>query len=380
MEQQFPHLTHLDLIGMPGPDTDNVPYISLGRFLGGFMPSLQHLRVDDFEYEGLPSLLSSAPNLISLQIDCIRLTSYISPEVMVGALAGLTELRDLGIGFSTGFPTYLFDDETTRQSPHSPPLDRVMFLALTKFQFGGDSKYLEDLMALVDAPRLEDLCVVYVKNYDDFDMEGNIEARNLSQFINRTSTFKHAQFRHAKVTLDPHTTRVEFDLPQGECQKARVSLTVLDEGLDEDNPRHSLATAPDAIHILSQLAIMLSDVQHLAIKGIGSQAREEGILAIGGLGIFWFPLLHTFPAVDVLRVSWILAGSIALAINEEAPENMVTQVLPALQTLWLDNQVAIRKGKLLASIKQFLRCRKRSGRPVVIVNSHDQLVKRCSPH
>ncbi len=121
------------------------------------------------------------------------------------------------------------------------------------------------------------------------------------------------------------------------------------------------------IHVLSQLAIMFSDVQHLSIKGTRLQS--------GGLGVVWFPLLHLFPAVDVLRVSWRLAGSIALAINE-APENMVTQVLPALQMLWLDDQDKIRNGKLMMSIKQFLHCRKQSGHPVVIIASHDQLVQR----
>jgi len=142
------------------------------------------------------------------------------------------------------------------------------------------------------------------------------------------------------------------------------------------------------IHMLSQLAVLLSDVQHLYIKGMGSrkEEQEERILESGGLGAVWFPLLRSFPAVDVLHVSWKLAGSIALAING-APESTVTRVLPALQTLWLDDLDKIRIDKLrastkqlLVSTKQFLRRRKQSGRPVVTIKSHDQLVKRCSPH
>ncbi len=380
MEQQFPHLTNLALIGMPKYDSDDMPYISLDQFLGGSAPSLQYLRIDDFEYEGLPSLLSSAPNLISLKIDCIRSTCYVSPEVMVGALAGLTELRDLSISFSPGFPTYLFQENKKRRSLHSPSLDRVIFPALTKFQIGGDSEYLEDFVALIDAPRLEDLHVMYVKDYEGFDSEGEIEARNLSQFIGRTSTFKHAQFRRAKVTLC-HTTGVEFDLPQGECPQARrISLKFLDKVMYEDDPNTPfLATDLDMIYVLGQLAIMLSDVQHLSIKVIGSPRDEDYILESGQLGVVWFPLLRSFTVVDVLHVSWKLVGSIALAING-APESMVTQVLPALQILWLDDQDTIRKGKLMTSAKQFLYSRKQSGRPVVIVNSHDQLVQRRNPH
>jgi len=324
-----------------------------------------------------------------------------SPEVMVGALAGLTELRDLCILFSTGLlPTNLFHDTDEGQSLDSPSLDRVIFPALIKFQLGGDSEYLEDLVALIDAPRLENLSIgYYAKYYDDFDTEGNIEASNLSQFIGRTPTFKHAQFRHANVTLNPHTTSVAFGHPRGECQQARVSLNVWDGKSGEEYLETPLlATALNAIHILTQLAITLSDVQLLSIGGIvyyerqnrfhlGFERYTEGdrILESGVLSVVWFQLLRSFPAVNVLHVSWRLAGSIALAINR-LPESMATQVLPALQTLLLDDLDKIRKHEPRASTKQllvyteqFLHCRKQSGRPVVIVNSHDQFI-RGNPH
>ncbi len=378
MEQQFPHLTHLYLTGAPKHESDNMTYISLGRYLGGSAPSLQHLRVNDLLYEGLPSLLSSAPNLIWLQILCINPTGYMSPEVMAGALAGLTQLKDLYIDHSTGFPSFLFHDKKKSQSPHSPSPDRVILPALTMFLFGGHSEYLEDLAALIDMPRLENLYVVYAKNYDDSDSEERIEASN---FLQSVTTFKHAQFRRAELTFGQRNSHVEFSLPQGECQQARVSLTVMDKKFNEEDPETPfLATAFDMIHMLSQLAVLLSDVQHLYIKGMGSrkEEQEERILESGGLGAVWFPLLRSFPAVDVLHVSWKLAGSIALAIND-APENMVAQVLPALQVLWLGDQAEIRKGKLLASTRKFLYLRKKSGRPVDVINSHYQLVQRSDP-
>ncbi len=103
------------------------------------------------------------------------------------------------------------------------------------------------------------------------------------------------------------------------------------------------------------------------------------MLEEGDVGVVWFPLLRLFPAVDALQVSWRLAGSISLTIKD-APEDMVTQVLPALQVLWLDDKDdEIRKGKLMTSTEQFLDCRKQSGHPVVIVNSHDQFVEKLNP-
>src|SRR6266404_3645048 len=219
MEQHFPLLTHLDLKGYPKLGPDDVPYISLDRFLGGSAPSLQHLCVDNFEHEGLPSLLSSAPNLISLQFKNIRLGCYMSPEEMVGALAGLTKLRDLCIEFSTR-DCHAFRN-LLRLRIHSPSPARVIFAALTKVQIRGDSEYLEYLMALFDAPRLEDLSFEYPK----FDRRDEINAGNLSQFINRTATFKHAQFRRVELTLNCCRTYVKFDLPHREFQRARLSLT-----------------------------------------------------------------------------------------------------------------------------------------------------------
>jgi len=80
---------------------------------------------------------------------------------MVRALAGLTKLRDLCIEFSTlESESYEFHDELKLRTPQSPPLV-VIFPALTKFQMGGDNEYLEHFMALVNAPRLENLSVEY---------------------------------------------------------------------------------------------------------------------------------------------------------------------------------------------------------------------------
>jgi len=335
-----------------------------------------------------------------------------SPEVIVGALAGLTRLRSLCIEF-TWLPAYQFRDDSSDgsnsveeklQSPHSPSLVRAVFPALSKFQMGGDSEYLEDLVALIDAPRLEDLSVEYPMRYDDpnwdyddddyeEDSEEGINAENLSQFISRTASFKHAQFRRAEMTLNRHIRCVEFDLPlaQGECQQAYLCLKVLDEENSQiESP--CIDTAFDLIHVLGQLTVMLSDVQHLSIKGVKSEDRglksedtnlDDEDTDLGedtdlDLDSDWLPVLRSFPAVDVLHVSWELAGQFTSALAN-APK-MAAEVLPGLKVLWLDDQDERRKGKLMVAAEQFLSLRKQSGHPVVIVNSRDQLVERLDPH
>ena len=331
-----------------------------------------------------PLLLSLAPNLLSLQIKNIRLICYMPPEEMVGALAGLTKLRAICIGFSRSFN---FPPQGSislgAMNRHPPSLVRIIFPDLTKFQISGYNEYLNDLVALIDAPQLEDLSVESSKIYGNSDTGDKIVG-NLFPFISRTATFMFTQFGRAELTLDPRRciTYVKFDLPQGECQQARLSLTVSDRHYwSQWKAPSSTDIAVDVNHVLGQLAFMLSDVQHLSIKRLGSEDEEqdEFILEKHNLGFIWLQLLRSFIAVDVFRVSRRLAGSIASAING-APGRTVTPVLPALQVLWLDDKV--RKGKLMASIEEFLYWRKQSGHPVVISTRAIGLLKdsTLNPH
>ncbi len=373
MKQQYLLLTHLDLIAPPTYDPREVPYIFLGLSLGGSAPSLQHLCVDDFDYKGLPSLLLSAPNLISLQIKNIRPTCYVSPEDMVGALARLTKLRDLCIEFSTRIPIVQFRQVSESRRPHSPPLVRVILPALTKFQIGGNfNKYANDLMALVDAPRLKDLSVAYTGPDGWFDGEEGIDAGNLSHFISRTPTFK--QFRRAELTLGCRGTYVKFDLPHGECQQACLTLTVL------GNLAPYSDSAREMMHVLEQLTFLLSDVQHLSIKGTRSerQLKTDRLRNVDPLAN-WLSLLRSLSAVEVVCVVCTMEWYISRVLCD-TPEDMAAATLPALQVLWLDVQAWMPQGKPIVSFERFLSLRGRSGRPVVIVNSRDRFVERLRPH
>ncbi len=382
MVEQFPRLTHLDLISESKRDYRNVPYVLLDRFLGGSAPSLQHLCIDNFEYEGLPSFLLSAPNLLSLQIKNIRPTCYesMAPEVIVGALAGLTKLRDLCIEFHLSCDFY--EKWQSLRTLPSPSLVHAILPALTKFQIGGDREYFRVLVASIDAPRLEDLSVEY-REFDGFyeedepdgssEVDANaINVNNLPQFISRTATFKHAQFRRAELTLDHYRTYVKFDLPHGECPQARLSLSVSDEEILAPSYIH---TAPGLSRVLGHLAIMVSDVQHLSIKGLESQDKRKR-RQTSEIASIWLPLFRLFPAVDVLHVSRKLAGYVVSTLKG-TPE-MAAGLLPALQVLGLDECCS--EDKLMMAAEQFLSLRKQAGRPVVIVNTRNRFVKRLNPN
>ncbi|KAH9169007.1 hypothetical protein EDB89DRAFT_1908930 [Lactarius sanguifluus] len=173
--------------------------------------------------------------------------------------------------------------------------------ALTEFEFRGGSKYSDDLMARIDTPRVEDVRTEY--------SELDIQAPQFSESIKRS------QFRHARVDFSTYDPDTKLDCPQGECHQDHFSLIIPDSGFQE-------FTAPDIAHVLGQLVPMISNVAHLSVLG------EHGVGDI-------LPLFRLFPAVEVMDVHRKAAGYIVSAL-EDIAEDMVTEVLPALELLLLD--------------------------------------------
>ncbi len=64
-------------------------------FLGESAPCLQQVDLYRIPFPELPTLLMSARDLVSLRLDYVPPTGYISPEAMVAGLAMLTRLKTL---------------------------------------------------------------------------------------------------------------------------------------------------------------------------------------------------------------------------------------------------------------------------------------------
>ena len=85
----------------------------------------------------------------------------------------------------------------------------------------------------------------------------------------------------------------------------------------------------------------------------------------------WLPFLHLFPAVETLRLSEDMVPYIVSAF-EDIPEEMITEVMPALHLLWLDEEEEREEDEPVESIERFLSLRQLSGRPVTVVNTEDE--------
>jgi hypothetical protein len=96
MQEPFPELTHLKLHSSRHDET--VPALP-GSFLGGSAPRLQELKLDRVPFPGLPKLLLSTTYLVTLHLEIIPHSGYISPEAMVTCLSVLGSLEDLCLFF-----------------------------------------------------------------------------------------------------------------------------------------------------------------------------------------------------------------------------------------------------------------------------------------
>jgi hypothetical protein len=183
MQQPFPALKRLRLRFRNGPEP-----VFTDSFLGGSTPCLQSLFLDNIPFPGLPNLLLSASHLVYLELwnspDSGITPGYISPEVMATCLSVLTSLERLHM---IHIEFELVSSSPDPQSRRPPRPTRTLLPALTDFRFAGDSEYLEDLVARIDAPLLNKLGIfIYLPTPD----RPAFDSPQVAQFISRTPKLK----------------------------------------------------------------------------------------------------------------------------------------------------------------------------------------------
>ncbi|KAH9019849.1 hypothetical protein EDB84DRAFT_1516200 [Lactarius hengduanensis] len=357
MRRSFPVLTHLYLAWdlneaqEPSRGSRDVPSVIPSRFLGGSAPHLQHFRLRNVPFPHLPTFLLSARNLITLEVENICQNGYISPEAMVRGLAVLTRLITLSITFDE-LSVY---DQTNRPDPAM----RIALPALTTFHCQGYSGYLEDFLAQIDTPQVDDFRIEYFLH--------EVQATQLSRFLDRTENLKLDQLNRAKVTFHYNYAQVELNSsrPQGE-HEARLTL-VMNGGLLDTQ-------VPYVVQALGQLAHTFSHVDHLDAHGDDVELVEFSEVDM----VDWVPFFHLFPAVETLHLSGGVAAYIVSALDDPAnSEEMVTDVFPELHLIWLDDMDNNGLDEPVGSIERFLALRQLNGFPVTVVDTEDEFYQRC---
>ena len=322
MQQPFSALEYLLLYSRS--ETEVVP----APFLGGSAPQLQELWLTSIPFPRLPKLLLSAPHLVFLHLYNIPHSGYFSPEAIVTGLSALTKLESLTIQF-----------ESPRSRPdrrgNPPPLTRTFLPALICFGFRGVSEYLDDLVARIDAPLLDDLHLTFFHQLI-------FGTSQLTQFIGRTPKFK------------------AYDKALVQFSDRRVLVSTTDEALrlsilcrQSDWQLSSLAQVCDSIFTRT--------IEHLYIREeTDFPPSWQDDIETGQ----WLELLHRLTAVKGLHLSRGFTMRIVPTL-QELIGGRVAEVLPALQTLVLEGTLPLASG-VQETVNKFVAARELAGHPITV--------------
>jgi hypothetical protein len=328
MQVPFPELTDLRLWSYRDvvlPDS----------FLGGSAPRLRFLSLDGVPFPRLPKLLLSATHLVDLHLERIPHSGYMSPEAMASVFPTLVRLRSLRLEFQ--FPRSRLDWTSRRP----PPLTRSVLSNLLYFRFKGDSEYLDDLLARIDAPRLGDLYMIFF-NQIVFDTP------HLIQFICRTPRLK--AFEKARVTFDGGAATVNLSsLTSGHGE---LQVYILCRELDWQ---------VSSLEQVSTLSLpRLPALEDLYIhEGPSSRAHWKDNIE----NELWLELLHPFTTVKNLYLSEEFALRIGPAL-QELVGGRATEALPTLEKIFLEGLPP--SGPVQEGIGKFVATREVTSHPIVV--------------
>jgi len=306
------------------------------EFLGGSAPCLRVARLESIRFPALPHLLSSARDLVNLQLHRIPVEGYVSPMAMVAGLSSSTNLRELLIEFQ--FPKSPLD----RRILFPPPRRHVVLPALTKFSFRGVSEYLEDFVARIRTPSLHHVEIRYFNQLI-------FHVPQLVRFIKRTENL--GPFNQADVTWS--VDGIMTSLLSSETG-VYVALQILCHEMDWQ--LSSLA------QLCSQLHPLVSRVEWLdmAMKKIPQPNWQDDMDATQ-----WLEVFRTFTAVYALHLGSVVLSSVLSAL-EGLNADSAAQMLPALRDLWFDSDSPEQPSSVQEALKLFLSARQHSDCTVTV--------------
>lgn len=327
----FPALERLQLISQDTMRSLILPT----AFLGGAAPRLRDIHLDSTAFPMLPRVLLSAHELVSLRLDNIPISGYISPEFFATGLAVTTRLKHLMISF---LPPMSLNPRSTA----SYPQNRAVLPSLTDFEFRGDVDYVENLVSKIDAPALEQFIVTLFE-------QSSFDIPHLSQFIGRAKALRSPhqtsiELSDAEITFthDFQLTPAASPLPRN--FKLRLSYDEIDLQM------------PTLVHISRQLSALASperlDVVALSDCFLWRDPSEAD-------SVQWLELFRLFPGVKRLGVSSALAPIVASTFEQVAE---MSGILPSLCELHMGASRALTPS----AVERFAAERERSGYPVSV--------------
>jgi hypothetical protein len=350
MPEPFPALERLSLSTDSGND-NNLPALP-STFLGGSAPRLKTLFLRCMSLPTLPQLLSSSKGLVDLSLQRIPYGGFISPEAMATCIRALTRLTTLRISFS--FDCLISRPRVDRRTQGPSPLTCTVLASLTNFEFHGDSRYLEYIVAQIDAPVLKVVDIflfdLALSNFPNFDIQ------NLTQFIDHSPTLM--SYNRAEMVLGFGQVELRL-LPTMKTNRDGFFSTIRcnDAGL------HLQCMA----QICTHFSFLLSGVEQLDIDGRRPFVQADMDDAK------WLELFHLFTSVRTLQISYKMQPCIVSALEGLSGE-LATKVLPALGDLYLQEKylsLSPGSGSEQKDVGRFIAARQCLNRPVTLHYSQE---------
>ena len=332
MQVPFPELTAL-LLGHH--DSSYVPVLP-DSFLRGSAPRLEYLGLTSIPFPGIPKLLLSATHLVQLRLYIIPHSGYISPEAIVTCLSALTSLKFLQLEFQS--PQSCPDLES--QPPFLPT--RFVLPSLTMFWFKGVNEYLEEFLARIDAPQVNQLAITF---FNDIDFN----TPELIQFISRTP--KLGVYDEASLIFDGRQALVRLEPRPKPSNHKMVEVNILCQVSDWQLSSLAQICTLSLRPLLTMEDLYIEDRYRRLNWKDDIEAAE------------WLDLLHPFTAVKNLYLSEQFAPRMAPALQELTGER-TTEVFPALQNLFLEGFQP--SEPVHEDIARFISARQLINQPVVI--------------
>ena len=333
MKKRFPELTDLALHS----NENNAPVIT-DSFLGGSSPRLRSLQFTgiSFPFPALGKLLLSATDLVILHLLDILDSRYISPELVVTSLSALIRLQYLSIHFRS--PRSYAD----RELRHLSASERLVLLSLTKFDFKGDSEYLEDFVGRIDAPALDGVAMAF---FNQLVFDPSL----LHDFFSRTDVLQEPN----RTVVSVSETHIKLTLSRYEGTTDCHMLEVWIPSTVAESQLSSLA------QFCSTCLPPLLTLEFLGMDG--GSSLWEGPTDMDSAP--WLELLPSFVTVEDLASSKFLVQYVAPTLRELTGEGF-PEVLPALRHIFVDWPDPV--GPALEAIGQSATVRLLSGYPVAI--------------
>lgn len=241
----------------------------------------------------------SATDLVEIRIWRNPNAGSILPEEVVDCLSALTRLEEFELGFRSPLCYW--------ESQCSPRSTRCVLPALPS-RFNGPCEYLENLIAPIDSPLLDNLDVILFR----------LDAPQLAQFVDRTPKLKALDEAH--IFFGGSDIFVSLPWTRG-------------KGLHFKNTR-----------VLSdQLSVMMHHCTSHLLRTLIPMMKHLYMLD-SGMSFFhqldnsqWLDFLRPFTTVEDLYLSQIFSPHIVPALHRIIEEGM-TEVLPSLQNILLEKQ------------------------------------------